>query len=159
MVAEIYGGIGAFKAMFDLAKGLKDINDATIRNGAVIELQEKILTAQEAQSTLVERVSELEKQVADFETWEAEKKNYDLKSVARSAFAYMLKPDARGTKPPHWLCTQCFQNKKRSIMQAVPMHRPDIIAKCPACLNAFSSHSPPAWIDKEPAHHSDAPYM
>ena len=25
MVAEIYAGIGAFKAMFDMAKGLKDI--------------------------------------------------------------------------------------------------------------------------------------
>jgi hypothetical protein len=26
MVAEVYAGIGAFKAMFDMAKGLKDIH-------------------------------------------------------------------------------------------------------------------------------------
>jgi hypothetical protein len=39
MVAEVYAGIGAFKAMFDMAKGLKDIHDTTIRNGAIIDLQ------------------------------------------------------------------------------------------------------------------------
>ena len=42
MVAEVFGSIGAFKAMFDIAKALKDMNDAAIRNGAVIELQEQI---------------------------------------------------------------------------------------------------------------------
>ena len=56
MVAEIYAGLSAFKAMFDMAKGLKDINDAAIRNGAVIELQEQILSAQQQQSELIERV-------------------------------------------------------------------------------------------------------
>ena len=71
MVAEIYAGLGAFKAMFDIAKGLKDIDDAARRNAAVIELQEKILVAQEAQSTLINRVGELEKEVAGLKSWEA----------------------------------------------------------------------------------------
>jgi hypothetical protein len=60
-VAGIYGGISAFKAAFDIAKGLKDINDAAQRNAAVIELQEKILSAQAAQAALIERVHDLEK--------------------------------------------------------------------------------------------------
>jgi hypothetical protein len=40
MVAEVFAGLGAFKTAFDIAKGLKDIDDATRRNAAVIELQE-----------------------------------------------------------------------------------------------------------------------
>ena len=64
MVVEIYAGIGAVKAAFEIAKGLKDINDATIRNAAIIELQEKILRAQEEQSALVDRTRELEQQLA-----------------------------------------------------------------------------------------------
>ena len=56
MVGEIYAGLGAFKIMFDTAKALKDMNDAAIRNGAVIELQEQILSAQTQQLTLVDRV-------------------------------------------------------------------------------------------------------
>jgi len=35
---------------FDIAKGLKDIDDAARRNAAVIELQERILSAQQSQS-------------------------------------------------------------------------------------------------------------
>src|SRR4051812_8727548 len=70
MVAEVFASVSAFKTMFDLAKALKDINDAAIRNGAVIELQEQILAAQQAQTAAMERISELEKQSARFETWE-----------------------------------------------------------------------------------------
>jgi hypothetical protein len=55
MVGEAIAGLGAIKSAFDLAKGLKDINDAAVRNAAVIELQERILAAQQAQSALVER--------------------------------------------------------------------------------------------------------
>jgi hypothetical protein len=61
MISEAMMGASALKTAFDMAKGLKDISDATIRNAAVIELQEKILSAQEAQFARVKRVDELEK--------------------------------------------------------------------------------------------------
>jgi hypothetical protein len=44
MVGEVFAGIGALKTAFDIAKGLKDIDDVARRNAAVIELQEKILS-------------------------------------------------------------------------------------------------------------------
>ena len=52
MVGEVFAGFSAIKSAFDIAKGLKDINDATRRNAAVIELQEKILAAQQEHSEL-----------------------------------------------------------------------------------------------------------
>ena len=148
MVAEVLAGVSAFKAMFDMAKGLKDINDATIRNGAVIELQEQILTAQAAQSDLIERIRELEKEVASFEQWDAKEQEYELKKVARGAVAYMLKPEGRGTKPPHWVCTHCFQNRKISIMQPLADMGGYLIHKCPGCANTFRNRGEePVWID------------
>ena len=69
VVTETIAGLSAIKTAFDMTKALKDINDAAIRNAAVIELQEKILAAQAAQFALVERVGELEKEVTRFETW------------------------------------------------------------------------------------------
>ena len=60
MVAEVFAGLGAIKTALDIAKGLKDISDAAARDVAVVELTEKILAAREAQSTLLDRVSELE---------------------------------------------------------------------------------------------------
>jgi hypothetical protein len=57
---------------------LKDIDDATRRNAAVIELQDKILTAQSEQGSLVERVVELKSRVAQLESWDADKERYKL---------------------------------------------------------------------------------
>jgi hypothetical protein len=117
MVGEVFAGLSAFKSMLDIAKSLKDINDATIRNEAVIDLQDKILTAREQQTKLLERISELEKQVASFETWDAEKQRYELKDLGFGSLVYMLKREARGTELPHWVCARCYGDRRISIIQ------------------------------------------
>ena len=118
MVAELVTGLGLFKAMFDAAKGLKDINDAAVRNTAVIELQEKILAAQAQQMALVESVGELEKEVARFKTWDAEKERYELTQVGdHSTLVYTLKEGVKSSEHPHQLCANCFTDGKKSILQ------------------------------------------
>src|SRR5437762_294468 len=118
MVGEVFAGLGAFKSMYDMAKALKDINDATIRNGAVIELQEQILSAQAAQSQLVDHVRTLEKKVADLEAWEAEKKRYQLQRLEPGVFVYSLKPDMAAGEPTHYICQTCYQRGKKSILHS-----------------------------------------
>jgi hypothetical protein len=117
VAAEIITGLGAIKTAFDLAKGLKDISDATVRNSAVIELQERILTAQATQAALVERVGELEKKITGFETWEFQKKRYQLKDFGGGTFAYELKPAEAQGEPIHRICPACFERGSRSILQ------------------------------------------
>lgn len=117
VVTETIAGLSAIKTAFDMTKALKDINDAAIRNAAVIELQEKILSARDAQTALLDRVSHLEKEVADFEKWEAEKEEYELKEVFSQTFAYSIKESARGTRPSHLICANCYEGRKKSILQ------------------------------------------
>jgi hypothetical protein len=117
MVGEALAGLSAIKTAFDIAKGLKDISDATARNAAVIELQEKILSAQAAQSALVDTVSQLEKEVARLKAWDAEKQRYELKEVGPGAFARVVKESMRGSEPVHWLCTTCYDRGKPTILQ------------------------------------------
>src|SRR2546430_498478 len=114
MVGEAIAGLGAIKTAFDIAKGLKDIDNATSRNAAVIELQEKLLTAQAAQSALVERIGQLEKEMARFETWEAEKKRYKLTDYGGGTFAYAMKTDEARGEPPHRICANCYESGHRS---------------------------------------------
>ena len=147
--AEIAAGLGALKTAFDLAKGLKDVNDTAALNSAVIELQEKILAAQQAQSTLVESVGALEKEVADLKAWDGEKDRYELKDVGApgpSVFAYSLKPEAQGGEPFHLLCANCYQHRNKSILQATSELRLGLrVHKCPECNKEFEfSHKPPA---------------
>jgi hypothetical protein len=117
MVGEAFAGLSAFKTMFDLAKGLKDISDANTRNTVAIELQEKILSAQAAQSELVERVRELEAALARFSAWAAEKNRYRLTDFGAGTFAYSLKPEEANGEPPHRICASCYQKDRKSILQ------------------------------------------
>jgi len=117
MISEAIAGASALKTAFDMAKALKDINDATIRNGAVIELQEKILSAQEAQFALVRRVDELEKQIAALETKGSQMQRYQLKDFGAGTFAYELKESEARGEPIHRACAACYQQGHISVLQ------------------------------------------
>lgn len=146
MAAELITGLGIFKSMLDSAKALKDINDRAIRNAAVIELQEKILSAREQQTALTERIRELERRVADFETWNTEKQRYELVDIGSGTFAYTVKAAMRGTEPPHYICTNCYQNGKAAILQHAQMNMGHVLT-CPSCktksLTADGAYRPP----------------
>ena len=137
MVGEIFAGVNAIKTAFDLARGLKDIDDAVRRNAAVIELQEQILTAQSAQQELIERVSKLQNELADLKAWGVEKQNYELKSIEGRAFVYALKPGARPSEPAHWLCATCYNNDGKSFMQFIALDGREHIYKCPQCATTI----------------------
>ena len=155
MVGEVFGGISAFKAMLDIAKSIKDMNDTSVRQGISIELREQILAAQEAQSALIEQVGALKAEVTKFETWETEKQKYELKDLGWGALAYVLKPEARRGEPPHWVCTHCFGERKISIIQNVFEEGFGKCLICPACKNKISpSHDSRdgdgyKWLDAE----------
>ena len=117
MVAEVFGSLSAIKSAFDIAKGLKDIDDATRRNAAVIELQEKILTAQQAQATLIETVSNLEKEVTSLKNWEADKARYQLTELGPGVVVLSVKEAMRNGEPFHRICANCASAGKKSYLQ------------------------------------------
>jgi hypothetical protein len=117
MVAEVFGGLSAFSTMFGIAKSMKDMNDAVIRNQAVYDLTEQILGAQEKYAAAIERVRDLEKEVAAFEAWEAEKKRYQMKDYGGGTIALELKPEMANGEPPHRICPSCHQNRKKGFLQ------------------------------------------
>ena len=150
-VGEVFAGLSAFKAMLDTAKALKDMNDAAVRGAASIELTEKILAAQASQMTLSEEVRELKEEIVRFETWQTEKEKYELQSLGGHAFVRMLKPEARDSEPPHWICTNCFSNKKISPLQfrGIVKDRVGHHWECPACKTLILPNvMEPEWIDK-----------
>lgn len=149
MVAEVFAGLSAIKTAFDMAKGLEDIHDATIRNRAVIDLQKEILAAQSAQFSLVEQISTLKTEMAKLETWDTQKKKYELKTLGWGAFAYMLKPEARGTQPAHWVCTNCFSQEMISIIQYMHTKGSAPGFACPSCSTPLR-HSGEAVVSGRP---------
>jgi hypothetical protein len=117
MVAEVFAGLNAIKTAFDLAKGLKDIDDATRRNAAVIELQEKILVALAAQAELVETIGELKKRVVELEAWDTDKKRYELKDIWQGSLAYVVKESMSVSETPHNICANCYERGHKRYLQ------------------------------------------
>ena len=124
-MALIAQTVSTLKSAFDFSKTLIGLRDAAMINEKVIELQRIILSAQSEamaaqtdQVALLEAKRQLEKQIAQMEAWETEKQRYELKSgYFGGAFVYALKPEARVSEPPHWICATCYQAHKKSILQ------------------------------------------
>ena len=69
LIDEAFASLESLKrAAFDLAKEIKEIDDAARRNAAITEIQEKISAAQQSQLALMEQISNFEKEIANFET-------------------------------------------------------------------------------------------
>ncbi|MGJ4995760.1 hypothetical protein ACQR0Z_15140 [Bradyrhizobium sp. HKCCYLS3077] len=116
MVAEVAVGLAALKSAFDLTKGLKDIDDRVRLNDARLLLQEKILDAQQAQSELLGRVEQLEKEVRGLKDWTEDKKRYVLSQLRENVLVYSLRPDLANGEPSHSLCPDCYSSHYKSVL-------------------------------------------
>lgn len=123
-IAEIGGAMGGLKAALDIIKGLKStadavaINDAKIAlQSAIIDAQSGLMVAQEAQAANLQRIDQLEKQLAAFKNWEADKERYHLKNIDSGAVAYVHKPGMENGEAPVWLCQPCFEERHKSSLQ------------------------------------------
>jgi hypothetical protein len=117
VVSEISAGFGALSAAYEIAKGLKNIDDRVKLNAAVIELQEKILSAQEATAQSREKMRSLEQQLEAFQNWETTAERYELKDFGSHTYAYSAKPDRLNGDPAHLACPNCFRERRLSILQ------------------------------------------
>ena len=124
-MGSITAAIGGLQAATDIAKSMVGVRDTAIIQSKTIELQSAILaaqssaiTAQSEQFTLLERVRDLEKEVAGVEAWGAEKQRYTLHEPQPGIFTYILKEEEGATEPNHQICANCCDiHKRKSIMQ------------------------------------------
>lgn len=125
-ISAIAGAVSALKGAMDITKAIITLHDAEAIKVKVIELNGKILEAQGAtfaandeRATLIKRVGELEKEIADLKAWDAEKQNYKLFTVPNSpVMAYAPKDTTEGTEASHYLCANCYTDNKKSFLQS-----------------------------------------
>ncbi|MDB6157768.1 MAG: hypothetical protein JWO04_1474 [Gammaproteobacteria bacterium] len=123
-MGSISAAVSSLKVAGDIARGLISLKTMTEVQSKAIELNQQILDAQHqifaanaAQTTLVERIRELESQVSRMKDWDAQKQRYKLAAPFPGCMVYaLLKPMSEG-QPPHYLCTSCFQKGEPSILQ------------------------------------------
>lgn len=155
-VGEITAAITSLRATLDITKAMVGLRDTAAFQKKSIELQTLILEAidkniasAQAQAMQLEEIGALKAKVARLEAWDREKERYELKKLGHGgAVAYMLKPNARGSEPPHWLCPNCYGQSKKSFLQPTGEHvLRHLLYRCGACRMEMPTPFEPKWID------------
>lgn len=147
----LQGAVSGLKMAGDIAHGFLKLKSMSEVQGLTIELQSTILAAQTSalaaqseQSSMIQRIGELEKEIARIEAWEEEKQRYQLVAAWPGCFLYALKESSKGTEPAHWICEHCYQNARKSILQNSQMRLGRIhhMIKCFHCQFEVERESP-----------------
>ncbi|KKC27139.1 hypothetical protein [Sphingomonas sp. SRS2] len=160
MIEAIGAGLGSLKAAKDIVQALNGIQTAAAINdvkltlqGHILEAQQGLFAAQEAQTASAQRVNELTAEIQRLRDWSSEKQRYELKNIGVGTFAYMLRPDERRDDPPYWLCTRCFDDGQKSILQFQGRGNDarQVVHSCSRCKATFATRP---WVkpayDAEP---------
>lgn len=149
-------GLSALKTLTDIGKTMVGLRDSAKLaetsfefNHQLFSIQKSLMEAQQEQATMIKTICELEEENTRLKAWDGDAKSYELKAVASGVLAYMLKPDARGSEPPHWLCAQCFGDKKKSLLQLASGIGSMWAYKCPGCsiIVRVGPRLTPRWMD------------
>lgn len=141
-MSSIVALAGSLKTAADITSTAMGIRDGAMLQQKVIELQSVILSAQSSalmaqqdQFNLLDEVRTLKRRIESLETWDAQAGDYELKQVDPGAFAYVLKLPEGDQRPNPWLCTNCFESKRKSLLQykGVNARMSHDYFECPNC--------------------------
>lgn len=125
MLAEISAGLGSLKSAKDIVQSLNAAKTETAINslkielqGLILEAQQGLFAAQQAQTAGAQRITELEQQIVSMKDWEREKQRYKMKRFTPGSVAYCLKPEMADGEPPPRLCPHCYHRGEKGFFQA-----------------------------------------
>jgi hypothetical protein len=148
-MGSIAAALGGLKTAGEIAKALLQLKSDAERQAKVIELQSVILAAQSSaisaqsdQFAMLEEVRALKEEVARVKAWDKTKERYILAEVAPQTYVYVLKPESQPPEPSHWICTKCYEDRKRSIIQVKAKGSGTTWYICFECKSEFHIASP-----------------
>lgn len=143
---EITTALASLKTVSDLigltlrAKVDSAVTQKAIESqSAIISLQTAMLHLQSEHQSLLNEKVQLERQLAESFTWAEECQKYDLEEIDEGIFVYA----PRSGSPAHWLCTRCFQDKKKSILNRTGSDSRGLIFLCFVCQNSIRVQTTP----------------
>lgn len=124
MIPELTSLISSSRAAYDIAKGISALKSEVERNESISKILEVLISVQinalnvnSMAQELQEEKRALTQKIMELENWSETEKQYILKEIAPGLFVYVYNITHDLTKPIHWLCTKCFNEKKAHIIQ------------------------------------------
>jgi hypothetical protein len=139
-VAEITAAISSVKTATTIVKGLINLSkDVAVKQkaaellGVILSLQNGLSSLRSDYDQLLESKRGVEKQLKEFYNWSETESRYKLEEVHTSIFVYSPKESKKRKQPIHWLCTNCWEDRKKSILQCDYKHSKGASYTCPRC--------------------------
>jgi len=153
MITEIGSLLTSVNAAYTIAKGISALKSDVDRNESISKILEVLISVQFQTSSVLAKAHELEvekhnltKKIMDFEDWAKTGLQYELKEIARGIFVYSSKEGVCPTEPAHYICTNCYKDKIKSILRLSYEGSDGEQYVCPNCKDLVSiqhcSHSP-----------------
>lgn len=126
---------------------LAQINEAHGKISALLIAHAE--SAAEHQAALREK-RELEEELRRVKAEKADLENYALRELSPGVFVYARSTGVESTEPLHYLCAQCRNDGKKSILQRGENHG-SIFHRCTICeTNFLERHKPAPNIQVRP---------
>jgi len=145
---EITSAIASVKVASDIVKGILSLNKDVAVNekaiellSAIISLQKDLLSMQSDYSVLLKSKSDLEEELKKFNTWSKTESQYKLEEVSGGTFVRSPINLNESKEPMHWLCTHCWEDQKKSILQITWHGESSTKYSCPRCKNDIDVES------------------
>lgn len=145
---DITGALSSLKAISELvttvAKGKTDdaVKEKAIElNQVIASLQSTIFSLHTQCQQLRDEKEAIKKELMDMRNWEQEASRYELTELCPGVLVYSIKPEAQGTEPPHQLCPNCYQNRRKAILQKAFQDTEGTVFKCHDCGSSICNHS------------------
>ncbi|VUD69424.1 hypothetical protein TDB9533_04793 [Thalassocella blandensis] len=141
-VSSITAMTSALNGAMDIKKGLLSLKSQAELQALSIELNAKLIEAQQAifevndeRQKLIDQIKTLQSKIDEMRDWEKESSRYTLISPwpGTPVTVYHLKKSESNSEKPHWLCPNCFQNKKKSILNTNQKKGERVHLVCSVC--------------------------
>ncbi len=104
------------KALLELKVDSETLAKITTLQSVLAEAQTSQLMLLEQNSSLLKLKNNLEEEIVRLDTWAHESQRYKLHGIQSGVVAYALKESHANGEPPYWLCTNCYNNGQKSIL-------------------------------------------
>ena len=119
-------------------------------NNSILSLQGTLFSLQTQNQELLQAKHNLENQLVEISNWNKQASRYELHELCPGVFVYALKENENDSEPAHYICPNCYQENRRSILQSKQKHWSGTKHVCsnPSCnaeFNDFTKCSTPSF--------------
>lgn len=145
---DVGPALTAIAAIVELSKAVANAKidnevkqKATELNDSILTLQGTLFSLQSENQELLKIKNEFEAKLINLANWQQEAQRYKLCELCSGVLVYALKEDHQDSEPMHYICPNCYENNRKSILQSRGMgyDGTEYVCKNPECGATFNN--------------------